>query len=48
MHVTDIFLEELAKVGGEELEPKVVNTYLQPFIKVHIKLLKVWSAFYLG
>ena len=45
MHLTDIFLEELAKVGGDELGQEVVNMYLQPFIKVrnyiHLKVVKV-------
>ena len=34
MHITDIFLEELAKVGGENLDQSVLNIYLQPFLKV--------------
>ena len=34
MHITDIFLEELAKVGGEKLDQSVLNIYLQPFLKV--------------
>ena len=34
MHITDILLEELAKVGGEELKESVLEIYLQPYIKV--------------
>ena len=32
LHVTDVFLEELAKVGGEELSHEVVNSFLRPFV----------------
>ena len=32
LHVTDIFLEELAKVGGEELPFEVVKAFLRPFV----------------
>ena len=35
MHVTDIFLEELAKVGGEEIDEKTVQLFIQPFLKVN-------------
>jgi len=34
MHTTDVFMEELAKVGTEELDSQVINAYLQPFYKV--------------
>jgi len=34
MHVTDVFLEELAKVGGEDLDQAVLDLYLEPFFKV--------------
>lgn len=34
MHVTDVYLEELAKVGGEDLEEGVLDIYLEPFFKV--------------
>jgi len=34
MHVTDLFLEELAKVGGEDLEEDVILCYLQPFLQI--------------
>ena len=32
MHFTDIFLEELAKVGGENLEQKVLDIFVEPFL----------------
>ena len=32
LHVTDVFLEELAKVGGEELPYEVVKAFLRPFV----------------
>ena len=31
LHFTDIFLEELAKVGGEDLDEKVIVSLLEPF-----------------
>merc|ERR1739838_181874 len=34
LHVCDIFLEELAKIGGEKLENDVIIALLQPFFKV--------------
>merc|ERR1711939_532567 len=34
LHVCDIFLEELAKIGGEALESDVIIALLQPFMKV--------------
>ncbi|XP_076061013.1 uncharacterized protein LOC143036912 isoform X2 [Oratosquilla oratoria] len=34
IHFCDVFLEELAKIGGEELDSKVILALLQPFIKV--------------
>ena len=32
LHFIDIFLEELAKIGGEDLKADVVNALVQPFI----------------
>ena len=32
LHVTDVFLEELAKVGGEDLSHEVVTSFLRPFV----------------
>merc|ERR1711915_1035501 len=32
LHFTDIFLEELAKVGGESFDSKILNLFLEPFI----------------
>ena len=37
LHFTDMFLEELAKIGGEELPDGVIRSFLQPFIE-EIKL----------
>jgi len=37
IHTTDVYLEELAKVGREELEYEVIDLYLQPFYKVLTK-----------
>ena len=32
LHFIDIFLEELAKIGGEDLPAETINTLIQPFI----------------
>ena len=32
LHVTDVFLEELAKVGGEDLSHEVIESFLRPFV----------------
>jgi len=34
MHMIDVFLEELAKVGGENLDETVLLCYLQTFLKI--------------
>eukprot|EP00088_Acartia_fossae_P035340 TRINITY_DN363_c0_g2_i11.p1 TRINITY_DN363_c0_g2~~TRINITY_DN363_c0_g2_i11.p1 ORF type:complete len:871 (-),score=354.25 TRINITY_DN363_c0_g2_i11:199-2757(-) len=34
MHISDLFLEELAKIGGEELPYSTIDIYLGPFYKV--------------
>merc|ERR1719334_1306083 len=34
LHFTDVFLEELAKVGGENLSSSVVETFIQPWIEL--------------
>jgi hypothetical protein len=34
LHVTDVFLEELAKVGGEDLPHETVMVWIDPFIRV--------------
>jgi len=34
LHFTDVFLEELAKVGGEELDHQVLEIFLAPYIEV--------------
>ena len=36
MHMIDVFLEELAKVGGENLDETVLLCYLQTFLKVSL------------
>merc|ERR1719158_1186052 len=33
MHFTDIFLEELAKVGGEKLEQRILAKFVEPFLQ---------------
>merc|ERR1719334_545639 len=32
LHFTDVFLEELAKVGGESLEERVLELFIQPYL----------------
>jgi ribosomal RNA-processing protein 1 len=32
LHFVDVFLEELAKVGGEEMSQSVIRAFLKPFI----------------
>ena len=44
MHVTDVFLEELAKVGGEDLDQAVLDLYLQPFLKVEVEIRDVFRG----
>lgn len=34
LHFTDVFLEELAKVGGESLSSSVVMTFIQPWVEL--------------
>jgi len=34
LHFTDVFLEELAKVGGENLDPDVLEMFLEPYVEV--------------
>ena len=34
LHFTDVFLEELAKVGGEQLDPEVLEMFLDPYVEV--------------
>jgi len=34
LHFTDVFLEELAKVGGEKLDPEVLGMFLEPYVEV--------------
>lgn len=34
LHVCSIVLEELAKVGGENLENRVILAIIQPYLKV--------------
>ena len=36
MHISDLFLEELAKIGGEKLPYSTIDIYLGPFYKVGI------------
>eukprot|EP00092_Neocalanus_flemingeri_P025716 GFUD01027880.1.p1 GENE.GFUD01027880.1~~GFUD01027880.1.p1 ORF type:complete len:1062 (+),score=358.52 GFUD01027880.1:60-3245(+) len=33
LHFTDVFLEELAKVGGEKLDPEVLEMFLDPYVE---------------
>lgn len=37
LHIIDIFLEELARVGGEELLPEHMTLFLMPFCKMMAK-----------
>jgi len=34
LHFTDVFLEEIAKVGGEKLDPEVLEMFLEPYVEV--------------
>jgi len=34
LHFTDVFLEEIAKVGGENLSPVVLEMFLEPYVEV--------------
>merc|ERR1719334_2063140 len=34
LHFTDVFLEEVAKVGGEDLPAKVVGKLVQPWVEL--------------
>jgi len=34
LHVADVFLEELAKIGADSVDAKTVTLFLQPFIEV--------------
>jgi len=34
LHFTDVFLEEIAKVGGEKLSPTVLEMFLEPYVEV--------------
>jgi len=34
LHFTDVFLEEIAKVGGEKLSPAVLEMFLDPYVEV--------------
>jgi len=34
LHFTDVFLEEIAKVGGEELDEGVLEMFLAPYVEV--------------
>jgi len=34
LHFTDVFLEEIAKVGGEKLDPVVLEMFLEPYVEV--------------
>jgi len=33
LHFVDVFPEELAKMGGEQLQPEVIRTFLKPFVE---------------
>ncbi|CAG0892335.1 unnamed protein product [Cyprideis torosa] len=37
LHVVDVFLEEMAKVGGEELAFEVTSQFLEPFLTVLVE-----------
>lgn len=37
LHVCDVFLEELAKVGGEDLSTEIINIYMEPFYKILVE-----------
>jgi len=34
LHFTDVFLEELAKVGGEKLDPQILEILLDPYVEL--------------